>query len=129
MSGQKIIDGLNDAIAGNFSRVVIQGQTWVRRDGDDKEAAAEASASDPSEADRERARRLTERLGFDTGGSIQDGIAAAFAAIRAETQAATREADASALRALKNEYTGHANVHIEDMTILRAIAAIREQKP
>src|ERR1700683_1196912 len=31
-AGQKIIDGLKDAIAGNFSRVTIEGQTWTRRD-------------------------------------------------------------------------------------------------
>lgn len=30
MSGQKIIDGLKDALAGNFARVTIEGQTWVR---------------------------------------------------------------------------------------------------
>lgn len=29
-SGNKIIDGLREAIAGNFSRVTIEGQTWVR---------------------------------------------------------------------------------------------------
>lgn len=32
MSGQKIIDGIKNAIAGNFVRVTIDGQTWVRRD-------------------------------------------------------------------------------------------------
>ena len=32
MSGQKIIDGLKDAVAGNFSRVTIDGQVWVRAD-------------------------------------------------------------------------------------------------
>lgn len=32
MSGQKIIDGLRDAIAGNFSAVTIEGQRWVRVD-------------------------------------------------------------------------------------------------
>lgn len=32
MSGQKIIDGLKDAAAGNFGRVTIGGQTWVRAD-------------------------------------------------------------------------------------------------
>ncbi len=30
MSGKKIIDGLKDAVAGNFARVTIDGQTWVR---------------------------------------------------------------------------------------------------
>lgn len=29
-SGQKIIDGLKHAIAGNFARVTIDGQTWER---------------------------------------------------------------------------------------------------
>lgn len=29
-AGKKIIDGLKDALAGNFSRVTIDGQTWVR---------------------------------------------------------------------------------------------------
>lgn len=32
VSGSKIIDGLKDAIAGNFARVTIGGQVWVRRD-------------------------------------------------------------------------------------------------
>ncbi len=30
MSGQKIINGLKDAIAGNLSRVTVEGQTWER---------------------------------------------------------------------------------------------------
>jgi hypothetical protein len=30
MSGQKIIDGLNDAVAGNLGRVTINGQVWLR---------------------------------------------------------------------------------------------------
>lgn len=30
MSGQKIIDGLKEAIAGDLSRVTIDGQVWVR---------------------------------------------------------------------------------------------------
>lgn len=30
--GQKIIDGLKDAVEGNFSRVTVAGQTWVRLD-------------------------------------------------------------------------------------------------
>jgi hypothetical protein len=30
MSGQKIVEGLKDAVAGNFSRVTIEGQTWQR---------------------------------------------------------------------------------------------------
>lgn len=32
MSGHKIIESLKDAVAGNFDRVTISGQTWVRRD-------------------------------------------------------------------------------------------------
>lgn len=32
MSGHKIIDGLKDAVAGNFDRVTIEGHVWVRRD-------------------------------------------------------------------------------------------------
>jgi len=32
MSGKKIIDGLKDAVAGNFSRVTIDGQVWERID-------------------------------------------------------------------------------------------------
>ena len=32
MSGKKIIDGLRDAVRGNMSRVLIDGQTWVRCD-------------------------------------------------------------------------------------------------
>ena len=32
MSGKKIIDGLNDAIAGNLSRITIDGVTWYRAD-------------------------------------------------------------------------------------------------
>lgn len=30
--GQKILDGLRDAMAGNFTRVDIEGQVWARRD-------------------------------------------------------------------------------------------------
>src|SRR5262245_11587607 len=30
MSGQKIIDGLKEAIAGDIARVTIEGQVWVR---------------------------------------------------------------------------------------------------
>jgi|HubBroStandDraft_5_1064220.scaffolds.fasta_scaffold192517_3 hypothetical protein len=30
MSGAKIIEGLKQAIAGDFARVTIEGQTWVR---------------------------------------------------------------------------------------------------
>ena len=29
-AGRKIIEGLQEAVAGNFSRVTIEGQTWVR---------------------------------------------------------------------------------------------------
>ena len=32
MSGQKIIDGLKDAIEGDFTSVIIEGQKWVRAD-------------------------------------------------------------------------------------------------
>lgn len=32
MSGQKILDGLKDAVAGNFARVTIEGQVWVRQE-------------------------------------------------------------------------------------------------
>ena len=32
MSGSKIIDGLKDAVAGNLSRVTIEGQVWERTD-------------------------------------------------------------------------------------------------
>lgn len=31
MSGAKIIEGLKDAISGNFGRVTIEGQVWERR--------------------------------------------------------------------------------------------------
>lgn len=31
-AGAKIIEGLKDAVAGNFSRVTIDGQTWARTD-------------------------------------------------------------------------------------------------
>lgn len=31
MAGQKIIDGLKDAVAGNFDRFTVEGQTWERR--------------------------------------------------------------------------------------------------
>ena len=31
-TGSKLIDGLRDAVAGNFSQVTIEGQTWVRAD-------------------------------------------------------------------------------------------------
>lgn len=32
MSGRKIIDSLKGAVAGNFSRVTIDGQTWQKVD-------------------------------------------------------------------------------------------------
>ena len=31
-TGSKILDGLRDAMAGNFAKVTIEGQTWVRAD-------------------------------------------------------------------------------------------------
>lgn len=31
MAGQKIIEGLRDAVRGNFERVTIDGQVWVRQ--------------------------------------------------------------------------------------------------
>lgn len=34
MSGQKIIDGIKDAIEGNFARVTVAGQVWVRLEPD-----------------------------------------------------------------------------------------------
>jgi hypothetical protein len=33
MSGAKIIEGLRDAVAGNFTTVTIEGQRWVRDSG------------------------------------------------------------------------------------------------
>lgn len=30
MSGRKIIEGLKDAVAGNFERVTVGGQLWVK---------------------------------------------------------------------------------------------------
>lgn len=30
MSGQRVIDGLKDALAGNLARVTIDGETWTR---------------------------------------------------------------------------------------------------
>jgi hypothetical protein len=36
-SGSKLIDGLRDAIAGNFTRVNIEGQVWVRHDAESPE--------------------------------------------------------------------------------------------
>lgn len=30
--GQRIIDGLRDAVVGDFARVTIEGETWVRLD-------------------------------------------------------------------------------------------------
>jgi len=39
MSGRKIIEGLQEAVAGNFSRVTIEGQTWVRLESDVAPAA------------------------------------------------------------------------------------------
>jgi hypothetical protein len=35
MNGKKIIDGLRDAVAGNFASVLIEGQKWVRDDDPD----------------------------------------------------------------------------------------------
>lgn len=34
MSGQKIIDGLREAIAGKLDRVLINGETWVKLEPD-----------------------------------------------------------------------------------------------
>lgn len=31
-AGRKIIEGLKEAISGNFSRITIGGQTWVRQE-------------------------------------------------------------------------------------------------
>lgn len=42
-AGTKIIEGLKQAIAGDFSRVTIEGQTWVRV-GAVSEAEVEAAA-------------------------------------------------------------------------------------
>ncbi len=33
MSGAKIIEGLEQAVAGNFSRAIVEGQNWERVDG------------------------------------------------------------------------------------------------
>lgn len=44
MSGQKIIDGLKQAVAGDFARVTIEGQTWVRADADRDRALIEECA-------------------------------------------------------------------------------------
>lgn len=44
-AGQKILAGLQDAVAGNFTRVTINGQTWVRADvGSPEHALASARA-------------------------------------------------------------------------------------
>lgn len=42
-AGAKILDGLRDALSGNFSRVTIEGQTWVRQDWQPIETAPKAS--------------------------------------------------------------------------------------
>jgi hypothetical protein len=43
-AGQKIIDGLRDAVDGNISRVDIEGQTWIRRELADQCPACDAKA-------------------------------------------------------------------------------------
>lgn len=45
MSGHKIIEGLKEAVAGNFSRVTIEGQTWVRQDNPPEHAALQRLAA------------------------------------------------------------------------------------
>jgi hypothetical protein len=47
MSGQKIVEGLKDAIAGNFSRVTVEGQVWTR--GAPQEERAQALLQDANE--------------------------------------------------------------------------------
>jgi hypothetical protein len=59
MNGQKIIDGLRDAIAGNFARVTIEGQTWVREDDGTLCTAAEKTAI-LSELEEDNARLRDE---------------------------------------------------------------------
>lgn len=46
MSGQKIIDGLKDAIAGNFARVTLEGQVWVRQEYVTRRALAKADVQE-----------------------------------------------------------------------------------
>jgi hypothetical protein len=45
-AGAKIIEGLKHAIAGNFVRVTIDGQTWIRRDEENAQIAVMKDALD-----------------------------------------------------------------------------------
>lgn len=45
MSGHKIIEGLRDAVAGNFARVTIDGQIWVKRDSTEVERLEDIAES------------------------------------------------------------------------------------
>lgn len=52
--GRKIIEGLQDAVRGNFSRVTLQGQVWVRHDVGSPEHELSSS--------RAKVAELTERV-------------------------------------------------------------------
>jgi hypothetical protein len=48
MSGNKIIEGLKDAVAGNLSRVTIDGQIWTRTDNDNVIPIPAVTRDEPS---------------------------------------------------------------------------------
>jgi len=65
MSGAKIIAGLKDAIAGNLSRVTIEGQTWVREDGvSDEQSAFHQAQARCSQLTVECTRLRVEKAGL-----------------------------------------------------------------
>src|SRR5581483_3628517 len=77
MSGHKIIEGLRQAVAGNFARVTIEGQTWVRVD--------DANPDDP---DIEAAAMAFANHVAERGGTISDGDRRLLEAMRPALEAA-----------------------------------------
>ena len=65
MSGRKIIEAVEEAARGNFSRITTLGQIWVR-DGVDKAEAWDAVIL-ARQGERERCARIAENIegGFD----------------------------------------------------------------
>lgn len=79
-AGQRIIEGLNDAIAGNFARIYIGGQTWVRMDNDERDKLRQALTE---------IKRLKSTPIGDTGFSV--GPAALLAAAQRIAREALRQ--------------------------------------
>jgi hypothetical protein len=69
MSGAKILEGLREAVAGNFASVLIEGQHWYRAD----------TVADMVAAERERCAKLVEAVMLErkpTGQRVALAIAA-----------------------------------------------------